>query len=384
MKNKKKRPLPMPTEEEKMRARLKAASADPLVWAMKSVDDEFPDEREKNAETVRAEAAVEKSEQAEPVQDTCEPLDDEEMDEDILDDDEEEIDETETVESAAKAAEEPETLAREPVADAQSHEAKMVKGDGRNRNPEIEAEGKTTMPTGEGVVTMEVTPMRQDVSNVSPDKKKSEKKIAKAVKKSGDADKDNHRVQVKLMSLETKQKKMMMGLAALVLVAVGGVTFGIVATVKQSHTTQALEEQIANTVSKENDDIDGEYIYLRDWGLKVKIVMGLTELSYNYQNDDYAEVLIWGAKQDKSANYTPDFAKQTKNSGPLGTVVRVPRYERAAAGRLIWYDDYYNYYYQGPSGVPQVSEDEMSWWVESYLLIKDMLTNADNYVKIED
>ena len=37
---------PMPTEEEKARARLKMASADPFAWAMKSVDDRFPDSRE--------------------------------------------------------------------------------------------------------------------------------------------------------------------------------------------------------------------------------------------------------------------------------------------------------------------------------------------------
>ena len=50
----------MPTREERERAKLKATSADPLVWAMKSVDDRFPDEREKSIETVKAEAEVER------------------------------------------------------------------------------------------------------------------------------------------------------------------------------------------------------------------------------------------------------------------------------------------------------------------------------------
>ena len=107
-------------------------------------------------------------------------------------------------------------------------------------------------------------------------------------------------------------------------------------------------------------------------------------MSYNVANDELSEVMIWGAKRDNTVSYTPDFARQSKNSNPLGTVVRVARYERAAAGRLIWYDDYYNYYYQGPTGIPSVSESEMNWWVESYLLIKEMLTNADNYTTIEE
>lgn len=349
MKRKKKeRVRPMPTEEDKARARLKAASADPLVWAMKSVDEKFPDTREKDMATVEAEAAI--------------------------------VEPTETVE--------------EDIVETS----------------EIQAEGKTTMPTGEGVVTMEVTPMRQDVSGVAPEEVKrddgdvvgvgpadggkaanapedenaaSVKKAQKTVKTPKNSKAREVNKPVTLVSNHKMQPMMIVGIVLLALLAIGGVSFGIVAMVRQNRVTEELENQIATAASQNEATVEGDYVTLKDWGLKIKVVTGLTNLTYNYQSDTYAEVQFWGAKQDKSANYTPDFAKQTSNSDPLGTVVRVPRYERAAAGRLIWYDDYYNYYYQGPSGVPNVSESEMSWWVESYLLIKDMLTNADNYVKVE-
>ena len=49
---KKKRALPMPTEEEKQKAKLKAAGSDPLVWAMKVVDDEFSDGQEKDPDDI--------------------------------------------------------------------------------------------------------------------------------------------------------------------------------------------------------------------------------------------------------------------------------------------------------------------------------------------
>ena len=412
------RAIPMPTLEERESAKLKAMSADPLVWAMKSVDDRFPDEREKNAETIKAEAQIEKKSEptniekeaksAEPTQDEVfeedfgdESFDDDELlDDDLLDDSDETgstkmIDELAAVKKAEAASkkEPAKEAVKEPIGVAAKATDEPVK--------EIKAEGKLTMPTQDGVVTMEVKPMRQDVSNVSPEEVKKAprdeavesestskfkfKAKAKVDAKSPDAKATDSKTQVKLMNLEFKQKKMMIGFAVLTIVAVMGICFGVIATVKQSQATEEFVNQLAEASANANSDdtgVDDEYINLKDWGVKIKIVAGLANVSYNTLMDDYAEVQIWGSKRDLSANYVPDFAKQSKNSTPLGTMVRVPRYERAAAGRLIWYDDYYNYYYQGPSGVPSVSEDEMSWWVESYLLIKEMLTNADNYTTL--
>lgn len=401
----------MPTIEEIEGAKLKAASADPLVWAMKSVDDKFPDEREKNAETMEAEAEVEtkmgstdaeKDEKVLKNETLEEELDDDFDDEELLDDSEllDDADESSNTKmidelAAVKKAEKSE---KEPEADEKKIEKDEKKLEKESPVQEIKAEDKLTMPTEDGVVTMEVKPMRQDVSNVSPEefKKVPEEEVtepepkskfkfkakAKADAKSTDAKATDSKTQVKLMNLEFKQKKMMIGFAALAIVAAVGVCFGVIATVKQSQATEEFANQLAEASANNNGNdsgVDSEYINLKDWGVKIKIVNGLTNISYNTLMDDYAEVQIWGTKYDQGANYVPDFAKQAKNSTPLGTMVRVPRYERAAAGRLIWYDDYYNYYYQGPSGVPAVSEDEMSWWVESYLLVKEMLTNADNY-----
>lgn len=360
----KKRPKPMPTEEEKRRAQLKAASADPLVWAMKSVDDEFPDSREKTPETIKAEDEAEMK-----IGPAVKEPENVESDDNVLDD----IDESATA----------------------------------DKSTGIEAEGKTAMAMGNGVMTMEVQPMRQNVDNVSEDEirekktvKQSEilesedeadtkkvmgvKKVTKASSNSAE-NSDNHKTQVKLTALESKQKKMMFGFAALVLLAIGGVTFGIVAMVNQSNTTQELSEQIANVGNGNGENqSDDEYMYVKDWGLKIKIADDLTSVSYDTDVDDYSELLVWGARKDSDSRYIPDFAKQSKNDYAMGVMVRVPRYERTSAGRLIWYDDYYNYYYKGPSGEPIASEDEMSWWVESYLLIKEMLTNADNYSRIDD
>jgi len=401
------RAIPMPTREERERAKLKATSADPLVWAMKSVDERFPDTREKDAQTIKAENEVE--EKLGPVETGDEVVEagvneDANFAEEFGDDFDDDFDDDDELLDDSDILTEPDAEASVKMINkisALRKKDKETKAEvaADEKPTEIKAEGKLAMPLDDGVVTMEVTPMRQNVSNipVSEVRKASEETVeleAKSrfgLKKVDGKKTDEKKVddkkkifQPKLMNLDFKQKKMMIGFAVLVIVAVAGVCFGVIATVKQSQATEELKNQI---IAAENSDDDeettGEYINLKDWGIKIKIVEGLDNVSYNTITDDYAEVQIWASKRDTSANYVPTFAKQTKNSSPLGTMVRVPRYERAAAGRLIWYDDYYNYYYQGPSGVPKVSEDEMSWWVESYLLVKEMLTNADNYTSVE-
>lgn len=421
MRRKKQRIIPMPTEEDKKRAQLKIASADPLVWAMKSVDDAFPDGRVKSEETIKAEAEVEMLEGS-----TGAELEDD-LD-DVYDD----------------------NLTAAPS--------------------EIQAEGKLTMPMGEGVMTMEVTPQRQSIDDAPEEEimaKKSERLSEQAevveekpakkwfgfrkkasddevneiaeygaretereVKVAGPAARDfvepvgvnpvvrdavakdattkdvadvkvakgsigkklageepaklDHKTQVKLTALESKQKRMMIGFFAMLALGLGGVIFGVVAIVNQKNATSDLVSQIVSSTGVNENSVDGDYIYLKDWKMKIKMSGALTDVSFDYDNEEYPAVMIWGVRKDPSIDYTPDFAKQSKNTNPLGVVTRVPRYERAAAGRLIWYDDYYNYYYQGPTGIPSVSESEMNWWVESYLLIKEMLTNADNYTTIEE
>ena len=366
------RPRPMPTEEDKKRAQIKASGADPLVWAMKSVDDKFPDEREKSAETIEAEAEVEMK---------MGPAPDDDIDEEEFDDDVDDV------------------VANDDVLDD-------IDDDDDEEVVEIQAEGKTVMPMKDGAMTVDVAPMRQNVDEVSKkeinriegrkaefDKAEAEEmkkaEVKKVETKKAEIKKvDNKKSaapkeQIKLTALESKQKKMMIGLVALIIVALGGVVFGVVAMVNQNKVTLELANQIVTSGGHENL-VDEEYIYLKDWGMKIKIASGLTNVSFDYDEDEYSSVLIWGARKDNGANYTPDFAKQSKNGNAMGIINRVPRYERAAAGRLIWYDDFYNYYYQGPTTEPEASESEMSWWVESYLLIKEMLTNADNYIKFDD
>ena len=530
---------PMPTEEEKARARLKMASADPFAWAMKSVDDRFPDSREKDTKTLKEEAEVEAmvrkimakkrmaqkmaaemaakqsvettpkvvsepkavSEQRvvseakvvpEPVEtkkteivaeretkeikpevateksdtekaieeafegdetateedfddeyyysdddiekmekdlyddlgdeDDSKPVDggimDEDMmkteilDEDLLDDELRASEPKDAEPEIMDDFDDEEDVAGDDIVDSETVKEQVTEAPAdettKNERPVNMVLGKKTEESEEtekpveavedADITVEVTPMDQDMKDKIRAKQMNfevegstknplidDGKPVPEIEKTEPV--NTPKAQVKLMGMESSQKKMMVGIIARAVLAIGGILFGVVAMINQGKASEELAQQMAvvtSTTSSSSKDMDDEYIYVKDWGMKIKIIAGLTDVSYNVANDDLAEVLVWGAKKDNSISYTPDFARQAKNSNPLGTVVRVARYERAAAGRLIWYDDYYNYYYQGPTGIPAVSEDEMNWWVESYLLIKEMLTNADNYTAIDD
>ncbi len=330
---------PMPTAEDKAKAQIKLAESDPLVWAARKSHDPFPDEDE-----------IE-----EVVEEIVEEYDD--GDEDILADigytersvrQEEPVTRTVTRKVAAKPA------ASKPAA------AKPAA-----------VKATATKPAVPEPVALKTTPAKAPVKKPAA-KKSANKKLPGFLGK------------IDFSQINFKSPKTIGIIVGVVVIIAGGIF--VIKKLAGRGSTQQIDEPDTQTTSVVENQSDGEYLHLKDWHMKIKIVSGLTNVSFDYDQDEYSSVLIWGNRKDQGAGYTPDFAKQSKNGKAMGTITRVPRYEGAAAGRLIWYDDYYNYYYQGPTSDPDAaeSEEEKAWWVESYLLIKDMLTDADNYIKEDD
>jgi len=317
---------PMPTAEQKRQAQIKLAESDPLVWAARkagNLDEPIDDEPE-----------VE-----EVIEEIVEEYDDE--DDDILSG----IGYTSrTAEPEPIAAPKPavKPVAPKPVAKTAA------------KTPAAKPTAATKKAAAKGIAS-------------------KAGKITDKVKK------------IDFSQIDFKSPKTI-GIIVGALVIIAGGIFVIKKLSSRGAAANVDDPGNEPTTSVVENQSDGEYLHLKDWHMKIKIISGLTNVSFDYDQDEYSSVLIWGSRKDQGANYTPDFAKQSKNGKAMGTVTRVPRYERAAAGRLIWYDDYYNYYYQGPTTDPDAAstEEEKSWWVESYLLIKDMLTDADNYIKEDD
>lgn len=139
----------------------------------------------------------------------------------------------------------------------------------------------------------------------------------------------------------------------------------------------------ANTDSSDS----AKYLYVNDWGVKIKIPDSLMVLSYKYRLDDImynTHLELAGA--DKNGQDAPDFADIDKCS--LGIVTRISKDKvnddhlpaSGSFGTLIMSKGNYNFYYNGPQAVCTEDESQTQREVNTVQIIKDMLTNSNNYV----
>ena len=221
---------------------------------------------------------------------------------------------------------------------------------------------------------------------------------------------------------------MLVGLILCLVLAIGGVGFGVWAMMDGNTRVDELNNRIDILQAKnseymenlaelcddgnendgdgeesfddeKNDDDGGEsvisdstngdgYIYIEEWGLKIKIPENLKIISYKYGFDgEHTEFVIWGV--DCSATwgcqYFPDFANSDKNEYGIGNIVRYYKNEELSeqsAPTLLFSDDKYNYYGYHPQAIWSSSEWEIGWESDSTKLIWYILKNPDNYSAI--
>ena len=217
-----------------------------------------------------------------------------------------------------------------------------------------------------------------------------------------------------------KSHGMLYGMVLLAILAIGGIAFGVWEMMDGNSQVAEKDKQIAElrgqlaeknqTVVEDNTtvvDVEtgdnaeasndaSDYIYVGEWGLKIRIPEGLNRVSYAFKQHGGASqtegttVSVYGTLGDG----LPDFANPYKNKDALGAISKVskdaysgPEYdgveeERRACGvdgGLVFSDDSYNYCYSHPQAVYSISEEEKDLEVRSTELIKTMLTNSDNY-----
>lgn len=215
-----------------------------------------------------------------------------------------------------------------------------------------------------------------------------------------------------------KSHAMLYGMIFLAILAVAGIGFGVWAMLDGNSRAQKKDEQISQlqsqlaeksevvvdddtTVVDDVDDGGGttstsvvntaDYIYVGEWGIKIKIPEGLNRVSYEFKQhgDDQTEgttVAVSGTVGDG----LPDFANIYKNISSLGTVSRVLKnaYENynfpdemreCGYEGLVFSDDKYNYCYGHPQSVYSTVENEQALETESVTVIQQMLNNKENY-----
>ncbi len=166
--------------------------------------------------------------------------------------------------------------------------------------------------------------------------------------------------------------------------------------VMATHFIDKVENDIFEDVDCISDvnNIDTEtvntkdYIYVGEWGLKIKIPNELNYVGYNFwpsEDSVYEHLYINGVSGNDSK--MPEFAKMSNYMG-LGVVTRYLTsadqevYPNTYLGYLVFSDDTYSYYYSGSQAYYSTDEDELILEKASRDVIETMLENPDNYSKI--
>ena len=197
-----------------------------------------------------------------------------------------------------------------------------------------------------------------------------------------------------------KNNGMLLGLILCLLLAAGGVGFGVWAMMDGNSQKDALNNQM-NTLKQQNDelmeqvgdgdtiinidtdtDVDTEdYIYVGEWGLKIKIPEGLNIVNYSLSESGYGEHLSVSGAKEKINGVVPVSASLDASAG---SIVRSNSDDGFYPyGSLVYTDSVGNkYYYEGPQAYPDLSENELKLWKETQVIIQGALTNPENFSAI--
>lgn len=147
----------------------------------------------------------------------------------------------------------------------------------------------------------------------------------------------------------------------------------------------AIEEQ-TETVIQTVEDVPvyqpaSDYIYLTDWGIKLRIPETLTSVSYILdQNADYRPSVCFNAVKS-GVQYFPAFADVKQNPGGMGCLWRISIAdgEKDASGnsfgQKVFTNEDFNYFYKEPSKTYSSTDAEKGLEATAVQLIKNMITD---------
>lgn len=132
-----------------------------------------------------------------------------------------------------------------------------------------------------------------------------------------------------------------------------------------------------------------KYIFVNSWNIKIRIPDGLLAVSYIYDASNGSSLSVSGTdcRDGIRCQVIPSFAKILGTDGqvPLGVIVRhddVNYPDDYMLGKKVGEIDGWSYYYAGPQAVFSTNPEEAEWESDSVNLIREMLTDINNYSKI--
>ena len=199
---------------------------------------------------------------------------------------------------------------------------------------------------------------------------------------------------------------MLVGLILCLLLAAGGVGFGVWAWMDGNTQKDTLNSQIAELKKQNNElrdklsskpeveedvtvDVEtdsnvntADYIYVGEWGVKIKIPEELAIVNYSVSESVYGSSLeVAGSKEKVDGS---ESAVANLENASAGFIMRSNNSDGFYPyGTLVYTDGSGNkYYYSGPQAYPDLSESDLNLWKESQRIIQDMLMTPENYSEI--
>lgn len=146
-----------------------------------------------------------------------------------------------------------------------------------------------------------------------------------------------------------------------------------------------IEDETGETI-KTADDVPeyqpvSGYIYISEWGIKIKMPEDLHEVSY-ILDQKYRPQICFNGLETSVTNVFPTFADIDRNPGGMGCLTRVETSEGNSDdsgysfGELAYTDGKYNYFYEAPKKTFATSASEQGLEKTAVQLIKNMLTTG--------
>lgn len=198
-----------------------------------------------------------------------------------------------------------------------------------------------------------------------------------------------------------KPKGVMIGLVMigiLAIVAVGGVVFMSMTETNEvaEQETEEVESETTDNTENENENENNttdttspkDYLYISDWGYKIKIPKDLKITSYTYID---GTLCVNGVK-NRTYEVLPNFVNIQYNR--LGCIYRTLKnaeistpegenYEsEQPAEESTFTKGDYDYWFISPAALYTQTITEAEWEIESSKLIREMLTTPGNYTNI--
>ena len=218
--------------------------------------------------------------------------------------------------------------------------------------------------------------------------------------------------------VENKQKSgngLKIATAIACIVAVCGIGFGVFGMIQNTEKDSQisdLKNQVATLnnkiVSIENDNDTSEkptgnpssatgnskdYVYISEWGIKIKIPEGLGYIDYSFINyisdgeneypSDYSAIAFNGVASSSNKTAANEYLRQARVVNCyVASISRTPKTTFEIRGQLIYEDNNYNYVYNHAQAVCSNGDSgSTTAETEGNLLIKNMLTSSSNYSK---